>query len=113
MTIADINSKIAKLNEAIEQEEKSISSAKEKIKKLKKEIKKLNTEKDNIFANDLLACVLSDGQLSDSQRDEILELVRSARDSITSKTDEPKTYIPEEKNIVFDSSKSSNEQSDF
>ena len=55
----DVNALINKCENAITQEEKTISDAKEKIRKLRKEIKKLKAEKDNQFANDLLAAIMT------------------------------------------------------
>ena len=51
---------------------------KKKSEKLRKEIKKLKAEKDNQFANDLLAAIMKDGEISDEKRKEILAMLSNS-----------------------------------
>lgn len=94
----DVNALINKCENAITQEEKTISDAKEKIRKLRKEIKKLKAEKDNQFANDLLAAIMKDGEISDEKRKEILAMLSN---SGTKKSDSQieQNALTEEKNF--------------
>ena len=78
-----------------------------------KEIKKLKAEKDNQFANDLLAAIMKDGEISDEKRKEILAMLSN---SGTKKSDSQieQNALTEEKNFNDnDSQNTLSEHSDF
>ena len=109
----DVNTLISKCENAITQEEKTISAAKEKIRKLRKEIKKLKAEKNNQFANDLLAAIMKDGDISDEKRKEILAMMSNS-ETKNSDSQNEKNSQPEEKNFNDnDSQNALSERSDF
>lgn len=81
--------------------------------KMIKEIKKLKAEKDNQFANDLLAAIMKDGEISDEKRKEILAMLSN---SGTKKSDSQieQNALTEEKNFNDnDSQNTLSEHSDF
>lgn len=109
----DVNALISKCENAITQEEKTISAAKEKIRKLRKEIKKLKAEKNNQFANDLLAAIMKDGDISDEKRKEILAMLSNS-ETKNSDSQNEKNAQPEEKNFNDnDLQNALSERSDF
>jgi len=109
----DVNALINKCENAITQEEKTISDAKEKIRKLRKEIKKLKAEKDNQFANDLLAAIMKDGEISDEKRKEILAMLSNS-DTKKSDSQIEQNALTEEKNFNDnDLQNTLSERSDF
>ena len=93
----DVNTLISKCENAITQEEKTISAAKEKIRKLRKEIKKLKAEKNNQFANDLLAAIMKDGDISDEKRKEILAILKQKILTVRMK----KIHSPKKKTLTI------------
>jgi len=77
-TNLSLDERIAAINAAIKKEDAIIKSKREKITKLRKDLQKLETEKAQLFTNELMQIVNDCGINSDEQKQQLLKLVKNA-----------------------------------
>lgn len=72
-----LDEKIAKAQEIIAKEEAVIAASREKIKKAQDDLKKYQKEKNNAFASEIIQITGNVDALSDEQKAQILEMLKT------------------------------------
>jgi hypothetical protein len=82
-----LDEKIAAANAAIIKEEDGIKFRRERLAKLRRDLAKFEDEKARAFSDELIAIIGDCGISSDEGKRELIQIVKSAADSMTAKNE--------------------------